>query len=657
VKKKYSLKSKMTTVVVKLTSESLINVPLPAGDQFFDFKVCGHKFSIPLSKISFLAPILAEFFVSTQKCFEILIDDNDRENSLFKGIDDSLIVESFGMLISILNGFSPSISQSSYKGLLFLGTKLGCLDLLKSLNDFQRLNFTEFAFEPSLFSFGNFDFAFNIGYETFKCSTYSAFILSRTAQHLYNDENISSLFLKIPPKFARREHKFVDHFSAFFGLIFGQSIVIDANSFEAFFEISKQLENDIVLNTVSKFMLSQNFDHLSEKLNILSQIDIPKDLQNSTIDSLLDDISEHFEEISFEALCKILPNSLFKILKSAKLKIENENTKFDFVLGCLSLHNPRPMFLFESIDFSQISQSNIKQFFDFVQFSDLNETLFNSLKGIILDCRQQKSDRVESAAPISDYVEGDAKFSEGLKYYLGRDAPQDYQKAFNCFQFCVSKQLQDVIPFLNSLSQRGIDVFQNYRHLLNSSDNPNEDLDGDLLTYLGILHLWGIAVPQNYSKALRYFESGHAKGSHESTRLIGLCYHYGYSVGQNFETALKYYQQSYSNGNAAAALDLSYLYRKGKFVEENPKKAFALAMEAVSKGSVRALYYIGYYYRHGHGVEQNYSESLKYYAKAMERGNPQAIQETAEMYHKGEGVTKDDAVGTFYDNLYKERFG
>jgi hypothetical protein len=263
---------------------------------------------------------LADFFLSTGECFELCIEDSDRDNSLFKGINDSSVVEAFEVLLSLLNGFCPSVSDTLYKSLLFFGTKLGCLDLLKALNDFRMSNFTEFTFSPSLFSFGDFDFTFQIGFETFKCSTYSAFILSNAAQRLYNDENISSFSLQIPPQFKRREGDFVDYFSSFFGLLFGQTIVIDAASFEAFFSISKQIDNAQVLAAVSNFILSQHCDTLSDKINVLSQIDIPNDFDNTSVDSLFDEICETFENIPFETLSQILPNSLFKILKSPKLK-------------------------------------------------------------------------------------------------------------------------------------------------------------------------------------------------------------------------------------------------------------------------------------------------------------------------------------------------
>jgi TPR repeat protein len=648
-------KLEIATVAVKLTAESFRNVPIPVEDEYFDFKFCNKTFSLPISQIYFLSPTLSEFFLSTGECFDILIEDSDRDNSLFKGIDDNSIVDSFEVLISLLSGFRPSVSDTLYKSLLFLATKLGCLDVLKALNDFQLSHFTTFTFTPSLFSFGDFDFTFRIGYETFNCSAYSAFILSKAAQRLYNDENVSSLTLTVPPNFAKKEDEFVHHFSSFFGLLFGQSIVIDAASFAAFFSISKQIDNAEVLAVVSNFIVSQKSDTLSERLNILSTIDIPNDFEISSIDSLFDDICDNFEIIPSDNLCNILPNNLFKILKSPKLKMESENAKFDFILGYLSVCEERSTFLFESIDFAQLSQSNLKRFFDFVQLSDLNDVLFKSIKEIILTTQLINPNEVKQTAPISESDEINGQFSEGVKHYLGKDVPRDYHKSLKYFQFCASKGHYDALEYLSALHKKGIDVLENYRHALNYIDNPNEEIDCDSLTYIGLLHSWGIALPKDKSKALQYFKAGDAKGSHESTRMIGDCYYYGFAVEENDETAFNYYQRSYARGNLPAALHLADLYRFGDFVQKDESKAFALATEAASKGYSTVLRRVGYYYEDGVGVKQNYSEALKYYTKAMECGCPYAIRSIAWLYKYGHGVAEDKAKADYYKRLFKER--
>jgi hypothetical protein len=95
----------------------------------------------------------------------------------------------------------------------------------------------------------------------------------------------------------------------------------------------------------------------------------------------------------------VLPNALFRILKSPKLKVKSDNSKFDFVLGYLSAREDRSTFLFETIDFFHLSQSNLKRCFDFVQLSNFNETLFNSLKRLFIDSQTQNAEEVQQTPP------------------------------------------------------------------------------------------------------------------------------------------------------------------------------------------------------------------------------------------------------------------
>jgi hypothetical protein len=98
---------------------------------------------LPISKSFLLAPTLREYFVSTRKCFDICIEDSDRANSLFKDIDNSSGSESFKIVLSLLNGFRPSVSDTFYNNLLILTTNLGCLDVLNALTASCSAHFNE----------------------------------------------------------------------------------------------------------------------------------------------------------------------------------------------------------------------------------------------------------------------------------------------------------------------------------------------------------------------------------------------------------------------------------------------------------------------------------------------------------------------------------
>jgi TPR repeat protein len=202
----------------------------------------------------------------------------------------------------------------------------------------------------------------------------------------------------------------------------------------------------------------------------------------------------------------------------------------------------------------------LAKFFNYVELSDLNESLFNFIKGLLLNPWQQSAHDVKQTTPISESDKINSKFSEGVKYFLGKDVPQDYHKSLKYFQFCVTKGHNDAFFYLKALHKKGIDILDNYRHALNYLENPNENIDCDSLTYIGHLHYSGLALPQDYFKSMRLFRAGEAKGSHESTRMIGFCYFFGHGVEQSYETTFKYYHQSYLKCNLHVHLNIAFMY-------------------------------------------------------------------------------------------------
>jgi hypothetical protein len=318
--------------------ESLRETPIPVGDARFDFNVCGKTFSMPQSKILFLSPILTKYFASTGNPFEVSITETDKSNSIFKGITESSVIESFEIIDFLLNGFPPSAStlQNHFDSLLFLSVKLHFSDLLRSLNFLKESKFKLFDFEPSLCPSGDFDFdtaftfKFGDALQSFKCSTFSAFLLSGKAQRLYNDENISERNIKIPSKF--NDSEFLKHISDFLNIVNGKSIEITENSFEIYFEISKQLCNDQLLTAVFKFVCSHKFSTLSEKLEFASNFEIENDLENLSFENVFEEIAEKFESLNLASLTDLPPNSLFRLLKSLKFNIQRILFKIGIVL-------------------------------------------------------------------------------------------------------------------------------------------------------------------------------------------------------------------------------------------------------------------------------------------------------------------------------------
>jgi TPR repeat protein len=645
---------------MKLNLESFRRVEIPAGDDYFEFNICGRPFTLAKSKILLVSPILIEYVFWTEKPFEVSISESDKSNSIFKGINENSVIESFEIIESILNGFLPSISESHFESLLFLSSKLYFFELLRSLNHFKESHFKIFDFEPFVYSVGCFDidftFSFQIGFETFNCSTFSAFLLSQKSRRLYNDENVSEIILNIPSKFDISE--FLKYFCDFFNILFGNAIEITEESFNIFFEISKQLQNDQLFESILTFLSSHKFVTLSEKLEILSQCDIEINNQNHSFENLFDEIAEKFDSIAFEALVNIFPNSISQILKSSQLNVESEDAKFEFIFEYIENQKERSTFLYDTIDFSKLSKSNIEMFLNSSQFSFLNETILTSIQEIILNLQSQYYDTRYQILKTKDV---NFIFSKGIECFEGKNIPQDHHKSLKYFQICAVKGHHEVVYYLHALHKEGIDIVENYRFALNyfEKDDDNDDCsskaDSDSLTYIGLLLYWGLGLPENKVVAFKFFFEGDSKGNHESTRMIGKYFYIGQILKQDYSIAFEYFEKSMLNGNLEAIIDLAMLYASRIFVDKYITQSYTLALHAASQGFIRGLLYIGECYESGMKVEQNYCEALRYYTEAADKGSVDALRRIAYLYSKKDFPNKDKSKDALYYQLAEDK--
>jgi hypothetical protein len=132
-------------------------------------------------------------------------------------------------------------------------------------------------------------------------------------------------------------------------MLFRQSIEITTDTYEAFLSISQQLNNDKLLSAFPTSLLSQHYQTVSAKLNVVFPIYIAKGFASTSRDAIFDEICKNLGRILFKTLCSILPNSHFRIHKYPKFDIENESAKFDFVFYHRSLTDRQSLFLFETI--------------------------------------------------------------------------------------------------------------------------------------------------------------------------------------------------------------------------------------------------------------------------------------------------------------------
>lgn len=114
--------------------------------------------------------------------------------------------------------------------------------------------------------------------------------------------------------------------------------------------------------------------------NVLDQIEKKRLFYQST-DSISEEIeflSSHFIEIDKEKVKKLEKNIIDLVLKNEKLKIEDEDSLLKFVIE-LYMDDTNCSYLFENINFLNISQEIITEFFNIFNFNDLTTEVWKSI--------------------------------------------------------------------------------------------------------------------------------------------------------------------------------------------------------------------------------------------------------------------------------------
>lgn len=116
---------------------------------------------------------------------------------------------------------------------------------------------------------------------------------------------------------------------------------------------------------------------------------------------------------------------------------------------------------------------------------------------------------LENAAAWGD---ADSQVKLGMKYYMGQDVKQDYQKAREWFEKAADQGHPDAQCFLGMIYAMGLGVrvdYQNAREWLEKAADQN---NAEALGLLGSLYLEGLGVRQNLSLAKEYFARACAHG-------------------------------------------------------------------------------------------------------------------------------------------------
>jgi hypothetical protein len=359
---------------VGLTSESFRRVVALCDAPNVAIRVCEKDFYINQSILPFISTELETHFLHSRNPFIVSLNEEDCMNSLFESVTDSSLIESCSIFISIIeNGTNEK--PIHIPSLILFAKKIFCNDFLSSIIQFSSSQntskSTSLTFELSNFVLNSFskveeeEFSFKVCSKVYKCSNVAAAILSKKAFDVLTNENHRCIEVECPERIE--QSMFEKTFESVFKILFGFSISVSNENLEMLLSISSQIENSFIFNSVIEFIESKDISNLETILMILRYSELI--LEHFDVDIIISKVSANFSNLSFDSLSTIPPFALSKILKSKNLRLESEDSLFDFLLKYFSVWNESSLSLFENIYFEYLSDNNLETFFK--AFSEL----------------------------------------------------------------------------------------------------------------------------------------------------------------------------------------------------------------------------------------------------------------------------------------------
>ena len=229
-------------------------------------------------------------------------------------------------------------------------------------------------------------------------------------------------------------------------------------------------------------------------------------------------------------------------------------------------------------------------------------------------------------------------------YFKGFGVKQDYEKAFQLFQYLYAHGDDRGSYYLGYMYEMGYGVEQDEQKAMMYYENGHDDM---CYYQMGMHLMLGQSVHQDEEKALSYFEKSHypdayfyqgfllekqheyasafqaySKGSQvyqrECLYKVGMYLNHGLGTDLNQKEAYRYLTYSYYCLHGDSAYQLSMMYFDGLMVKKDVNKAIELLKQAAHLYSQEACLLLGRFYGEGHYVEKNFQKSMNYYKKANE---------------------------------------
>ena len=236
------------------------------------------------------------------------------------------------------------------------------------------------------------------------------------------------------------------------------------------------------------------------------------------------------------------------------------------------------------------------------------------------DCERDVSSRAVACpycgCPISALAA--QYFNEGEQYRVGKGAPQNDEKAVECYQKAAELGLAEA---QNSLGE----IYYDFGIM---QSEGIAKLIKEIVVQKAAEH--GTEF-QCYEEAIKWYRKAAEQGYADAQCNLADMYHYGWGVPEDDEEAVKWYREAAEQGHADAQCNLADMYRYGFGVPEDDEEAVKWYREAAEQGHADAQCNLGDMYYLGWGVPEDCEEAAKWYQKAARQGNIAAQKALAKM--------------------------
>lgn len=226
-------------------------------------------------------------------------------------------------------------------------------------------------------------FKFIVGKEESEhvCSLLQACFISGKVSRLVSSDSSIDVLHVLPNESCR-------HFELLERLWNGDSIIINGDNFESLSKLSEELENSELHSILVNYMF------ISEEISLKNCIQRLNQKTNLNLDfkEELEFLSSNFSEFEISALSVLSLNHLEMILTHGELKIESENSLFDFILDRFSSDESYST-LFKYIRFEYLDAEHIDLFFNCVYPDYIDSVLWESITNFIKNCIQKSPPR------------------------------------------------------------------------------------------------------------------------------------------------------------------------------------------------------------------------------------------------------------------------